>query len=266
MNSPFRYRERAPRGRRSLVIVTLFVILLVAVDFVSQGTIRGFARMVGGSIWSVGTGASDAILGSGFFSSKAALARENAALREELAQANTRAALYLVEQEENRALHDLVHLAQATPGVTAPITSSLRSSPYGTFTIGAGASDGITPGHFVMTSDSSKGFVVGEVSEVSEHSSLVTQLFAPNVVNEGSVRGVDITLEGRGGGNARAEVPRSAGVAVGDPITAPKYGGRALGIVGDVKAESSSAYSEVFINVPVNVGNLSFVYVISAGH
>lgn len=225
---------------------------------------RGLTRVVGTYVWNAGAQAGLAVRGTGFLATRAALEKENASLREQLARADTRTALYQALEEENQALRGIVHLTEREQGITARVVSSLRASPYGTFTVGAGKADGIAIGSLVMTSDAGAGgFVIGRVSDVGTHTALVTEFFAPNVSTEATIRGASIVLQGRGGGNARATVPRSVAVVAGDPVTSPLFGGRALGVVGAVHAESASAYSEVYVGFPVNLAATSFVYVIS---
>jgi cell shape-determining protein MreC len=144
-------------------------------------------------------------------------------------------------------------------GITAPVVSSVRSSPYGTFLIGAGSADGITTGSMVLTVG---GFVVGVVGDTGLHASIVTELFAPGASTEVIVHGVPGTARGYGAGNARITIPRGLAITVGDPVVAPGLGQRAVAIVGEVSSSSASASEEIYIRLPVNLATLAFVYVV----
>ena len=258
MNS---YRQN--KGRRRLLIATVCVVLIFLVDILSGGALRALVRTGVRPIWGAGSGIVSGIFNSGFFSTRRALERENALLREQLTQSEARAAGYQALKDEHEALQGLLHVVQGARGITAPIISSLSSSPYGTFMIGAGPSDGIALGDLVLAGDSSSsGFAIGRISDVRNHTSLVTELFAPNVSTLAVIGGAETTVTGQGGGNARAEVPRDIPVAAGDTVRSPLVGGRPIGLVGAVHADPASASQQVYIGLPVGLSALQFVYVL----
>lgn len=264
MNS---YRQNnVRRVRRSLILATVAVLLVFAIDILSHGSIRTFVRASGVRVWGVSSQVTSAIGGSGFFRSRRLLLAENEALMQEVARLTLRVAELGTLESENAALRTVVRLAEGLPGITAPVVSSLLSSPYGTFMVGAGSKDGVAVGDLVVAGEKGKrGFVVGHVSEVSERLSLVTQIFAPNASIEAVIRDVPLLVEGQGGGNARAEVPRAISIANGDTVVSPHFRGMAIGVVGRVSRDPASAYQKVYIGLPVNFSALQFVYVISLG-
>lgn len=246
--------------KRRLWASTALVVFLFLVDVISGGKIRAEVRTVGAVIAGWGNASARSISGSGFFSSRATLAAQNQSLSEELMQYGERAAAYAVFQEENAQLRDIVHLARGTPGITAPVVSSMRSSPYGTFLIGAGEADGVARGNIVLTSG---GFVVGKITDTSSHTALVSEVLAPNASIDTIVSGSAIVVEGKGGGNGHGSVPRGVAIAVGQAVTVPSYGGRALGIVGEVASSTSGGAQDVYIRIPINLAALQFVYVVA---
>ncbi len=247
-------------SKKRLWAATLLVIVLFLLDIVSGGKIRHAVAAGAVNISGRVSGIGSAITGSGFFSSRASLQAQNQALSDELAQYQERATGFAALQAENDQLRAITHLAQEPTGVTAPVVSSVISSPYGTFLIGAGALDGISSGSLVL---SSGGFVVGTVSDVGPHTATVSEIFAPGATTQAIVHGTAVTLSGSGGGNARAAIPRGVNVAQGDPVVSPEFGQRPLGIVGDVASSSAQAMQDVFIRLPVSLGALQFVYVVS---
>jgi len=268
MNTQFSYhslRGSGSRKGRRLIVATIIVILVLAIDGLSGGGIRTLVRAASARVWGAGSQAFSAISGSGFLSTRRALLGENEGLKQEVARLQAHAAALEVLQSENASLRRIVRLAEAGPGITTPIISSSRSSPYGTFMVGAGSKEGVVVGDLVVMGEGgSGGFVVGRVSEVSKHLSLATQIFAPNASTEATIRGASVILEGQGGGNARAEVPRAFSVSPGDVVLSARFRGRAIGVVGSVSDDPSSAYKNVYIGLPVGLDALQFVYVVSA--
>lgn len=252
---------RPNRQYRRLWAAAILALVLFCIDSVSGGVVRGEVRAAGIALSGWTETVSRALFGSGYFSSRASLTAQNRSLSEQLAQYHERAAAYAVLQEENAALRDMAHLAQSEHGFTAPVVSSLRSSPYGTFLIGAGEVDGVVPSAIVLTPG---GFVLGSVSDIASHTAVVSEVLAPGASVEAIVHGAAIVVEGRGGGNARAYAPRDLAIPIGSPVVAPAYGNRAIGIVGGVATSSSSATQDIFIQIPVNRAGITFVYVVAS--
>jgi cell shape-determining protein MreC len=183
-----------------------------------------------------------------------------------LADLEERAAASEALRAENDALRALVNVVGTSSeetggGVTVPVVSSTRSSPYGTFLIGAGVLDGITQNSIVLTSG---GFVIGTVTDTASHTAVVTEVFAPAASIDASVNGAPASVLGSGGGNAHTKVPRDLAVAVGDPVFAAVFEQRAIGVVGAVASSSASASQDVYIRLPVNLAALQYVYIIPA--
>jgi len=260
MNAEFSHRSLHghPRARRRLFIATALILLVVAVDFLTHGVVRGYVRTAASSLWVFTGSARSSITGAGYFSTRRSLAAENAALRAQLSEYQERATAYAVVSEENAALRSVLQLAQKEKGITAPIVSSFRASPYGTFLIGAGVDD-VSPGALVLTLG---GFVVGQVTDVSAKTSLVSAVLAADSVTDARIGASLVAVTGRGGGNARASIPRGVSVNVGDPVTAPTFGGRAIGIVGRVESDPANADQTVYIQLPINVSALKYIYII----
>lgn len=245
------------------MVATVAVICILFIDALSQGGVRSLVRASGAQVWSLGSQGASAVSAGGFFASRKALVEENEELKGEVERLSRRLAELAALEAENSSLRTLVRVAEDLEGVAAPITSSLRASPYGTFTIGAGRAQGIVAGDAVVAGESGRGFVIGRVSEVSERSALVVRTFSPETLIESVVRDVPITVEGWGGGNARAEAPRALLLEAGDVVTAPSMRGLPIGVVASILSDAASAYQSVYIGLPFNLSGLSFVYVVS---
>ena len=252
--------RRVRNSRKRLIAVTLVVVIVFLADIVSGGKIRAGLRGTYSGVANVGGRMGSAIKGSGIFSTRAGLEAEVASLKEQLAQYEERAAGYGALVQENDQLRAIARIAGDQEGVTAPVISSDRSSPYGTFLIGAGSADGITKGSLVVTPG---GFVAGRVSDTGPHTALVSEVFAPDASIDAIIAGTPVALEGRGGENAEGKVPRGIVIPLGSPVVAPAFGNRPVGIVGHVASSSASATEDLLIRLPVNLSALQFVYVIS---
>ncbi|MDO8562128.1 MAG: rod shape-determining protein MreC [bacterium] len=252
-------------GRKRLFFATVLVLVLFIFDALSGGKIRTLVRAVGSSVWGLGVAIEESIYGSGFLSTRRGLLSENSALREQVARLQERAAAYQVLKNENVGLRDILNVVDTEKGenreagITAPIVSSFRSSPYGTFQVGAGTADSVAPGDIVL---SAENFVIGRIEAADSHASLVREIFAPSVSSDAVIRGVGVSVVGQGGGNARTTMPRQSEVAVGDPVVSSVLGARAVGVVGNIAEDSGSAYKSVDIYLPVNLGALQFVYIV----
>lgn len=261
-DSRFSYRATQTNlDRRRLIFATVIVVIVFAADFLSGGMIRGVLRSVTSTIWSAVSRAEERVMANGFFSSRAQLASANAALQAQITQYQGKLAAADATAAENEQLRTLSHLVAQSPGITAPVISSVRTSPYGTFLIGAGSADGVEKGALVQSGD---GYVIGKVSDTSARTALVDQLFAPRQTVETQIAGVPVTLSGEGGGNAIGRAPRGAKISVGDVVTAPSMGGKPIGIVGSVTSDAADAFSAVEVRAPANFTTLRFVYVITA--
>jgi cell shape-determining protein MreC len=237
----------------------VFVLAVLGVDVLSGGKVREWTRLPASEAWRWGAYVVSSIGASGFFSSRASLAKENAALREEVAELRERSALFSTLLAENEELRSLARVAEEGRGITAPILSSTNASPYGTFYVGAGRGDAVVYGSIVETSG---GFVIGRITDVDNRRSIVTELLAPNASVDAVVRGAGVSVEGQGGGNGRITVPRGLSIEPGDTLTSPLFRGRPIAVVGHVESDPASAYETAYVRLPVTVSSLRFVYIV----
>lgn len=243
-----------------LLFVLLATIAVFAVDTFTGGWIRSYVRTMSSLAWRATAATVTTVDQSGVLRSRTSLVQENDALKQEIIRRDEETARFRALEDENAALQDMVHLVQAHhDGISARVLSSFLVSPYGTFIIQAGKSDGLATGNAVL---SPGGFIIGVVSDADAHSSTVQELFAPGNTVQLIAENVAFSADGRGGGNARAEIPRDAKVALGDVVKAHEYAGLPAGVIGSIESASSSATQTLFIRLPVNLDTLTFVYVI----
>jgi cell shape-determining protein MreC len=243
-----------------LVVATLVVVLLFIVDTLSGGGVRIVARSITSTLSQGLSHIATSIFGSGYLSSRSALESENRSLTAQVAQLQERAALATALQAQVQVLASMAHLAESVPGITAPVTSSVIASPYGTFLIGVGTAQGVRTGALAL---SSEGLVIGRVSQVDAHTSTVVETFAPGATTQALLVGAALTVRGVGGGNAITQAPHGLVVHVGDAVTAPEFAGRPIGIVGHVDSNPSSATVQVYIGLPITLSALQYVYIVT---
>lgn len=250
---------------RRLIAATALVAILFALDILSGGVLRHTAQRAAGTISSSFGSVAEKTGIAGFFTTRTSLLKKNRALSDEVASLQERAALASELASESNDLRALAHLAETSQGITAPVISSVISSPYGTFLIGAGSADGLRVGDTVLTGGlpGHSGFVVGTVSDVGAKVSVVHESLAPRSSEDAVLNGASVTVSGSGGGNAIAMLPRGTAVAVGDAVVSPRFGQRPLGVVGAVASSSAEAMQTVYIRLPVDIGALRFVYVVT---
>jgi cell shape-determining protein MreC len=249
------------RNRKRMLAASVVVLVLFEFDVLTHGLLRSLVRPVGGAVATGAARLAGGIAGSGMFATKAQLAGENLSLKQQLAAQAAQLAAAKVTEDENKQLRALVHLATISPGVTAPVISSFAVSPYGTFTIGAGLTQGVKNGAIVLSPD---GLVLGRVSDVQSGEALVSSVFAPNSKVEVLIGDIPLTIRGEGGENGVGAAPRGSRIATGTPVLAPAFGVRALGVVARVEGDETSASVHVFVRSPVTSATLTYVYVETA--
>lgn len=256
--SYYRSPQSARSGRRRLFFATLLVVILLIINYFTRGSIANAARAIALPVWGGVSRAGAAIGGSGFFASKSALETQVAQLQAQVQDLQTRSAAFSVLQQQYESLAGLEHLAQGNAGRAVPVTSSVISSPYGTFSIGSGTSGGTGPGALALTAG---GFVAGKVVQAGGGSALVQEIFAPGVQTDVTIDGIAGIAAGQGG-DARIDLPHGSNVAVGDPVMAPEMQGHPIGLVARVDTNPANAQTVVYASFPVSISSLQFVYVL----
>lgn len=243
---------------RTLTLITLSVLMYISADYFSGGAVRDTLRPFVQPVATVVHGVSDIVLRSDFWKTRNALQMEVERLSSQLEREQSVQAALMAMQAENDILRLLARVAEKDQGVTVPVVSSFSSSPYGTFVIGGGSGAGIQVGDTVIAGD---GFVLGSVTDVAPDTAIVRAVFSPGTETEVVVEDIAFLLTGRGAGNARADVPRELPLSVGNPVVAPAFGNRSVGVIGRIESASSSAFSDVFVRFPYNLDALRFVFV-----
>jgi cell shape-determining protein MreC len=199
------------------------------------------------------------------FSSKKTLIEENKKLRSDLA---THAALsieYDILKNENEELRGLLGRIEGQEDlVIASILVRPRKSPYDTLIIDIGKDNNISTGSRVVLSED---ILLGEISEVFDHSSKVVLYSNPGVITQVSIGEGNITAEakGIGGGNYEIELPRDVPIEEGASVRVLGIKGGILGIIERVESTPQDPSKKILFKIPVNIQEIEWVTVIRGG-
>ena len=196
--------------------------------------------------------------------SKEMLIEEVRNLREEVADSEFLTLRASVLLDENEELRSLLGTASDEPivrsGRVVRVAQGLNTT---TLVVGAGSSDGVSEGDFVLAHS---GVLLGVAGVVTENVTLVQLVTSSRVrtpVFVGDNGGTLFTLEGAGGMHGVVRAPRDAPVSEGDSI-ASAYGPWILGIVEGVSFDPRDPFQAVYVRSPVNVHTIRFVSFVPA--
>ncbi len=191
-----------------------------------------------------------------FFSSKKTLLKE----RDELLKKNTELTLLSLERDillkENLELKKMSE-TKSSSSVIANVLLHPGFSPFDTFVIGKGRDFGVELGNLVR----SEGLILGEISEVNEHTSRVT-LFSSSgntfPITIGKQR-FEVEATGLGGGTFEALLPKNVEIEIGDIAIFAFNTPRLLGTVKDIETDKNGIFKKVLFSLPININTVEFV-------
>lgn len=264
MTTNFRRNKDSARRKRFLVLFLLSVACLtvVSVPPVTR-TFSSLALFVAEPLWSAAGWmrgvASDV---GAYFTSKAALARENDRLLKALyAVANESRRAEILSRENEQLKNALGRIVSSDDRfVLAAVLARPPTTAFDTLIIDLGEKDGLTPGMRVF---SDAAFAIGEVVETYGRSSLVSLYSSSGYELDGYIgaSSTPATFSGVGGGALRASVPRGAGIGVGDAIVLPSVTTDLAAVVSGIDAPEGSSLAVVHATLPVNLQQLRYVYI-----
>lgn len=152
---------------------------------------------------------------------------------------------------------------QKSAGIIAGVVARPPASPYDTLVLAAGTSAGVVLG---MEAFGAGGVPLGIVSSVTADFSRVTLLSAAGTHTDGWVaHATPLTIRGEGAGALVATVARSAGVAVGDVVSAPGPGMLPIGRVVRVDSDPLSPAVTLRIKPAMNPFSVTWVELRATG-
>ncbi|MBA3733199.1 rod shape-determining protein MreC [Patescibacteria group bacterium] len=259
MNYPLKSKPKNENRGKVIAIITITLILFLGL-FLMPNYLRVVATGVSLPIWSV----TDQVVNpffkiKNFLSFKGTLIKENLKLQDETVTLKLRQMDYDVLSKENQEIKTVLGRKNSIHRV-AGILSKPPRSPFDTFVIDAGSSEGVFIGNKVYISEN---IIIGTITNVTPHTSLV-QLFSTGGLKQDAVvsrTGTMLTITGRGGANFEIEVPKDTDILWGDSFLYPGLNSSILGNVYYIDTNSQSSFKTIYIRIPGNVFDSKVVYI-----
>ncbi|MCX6702124.1 MAG: rod shape-determining protein MreC [Candidatus Zambryskibacteria bacterium] len=196
----------------------------------------------------------------GYFTSKNSLISNNLSLEEEVSNLKLKKIDYDVLSKEFEDLKNQLGRQTDTPHIVSRVLSKPPYSPYDTFIIDVGSSDGVSLGNRVYISDN---IIVGLIKNITPHTSLVELFSNGDGEQEATLSrtGASFVLKGLGGANLELEVPKDTDIVWGDVFLYPKFSPSMIGSVYYIDTNSQSSFKKIYIRVPGNVFSTKYVFV-----
>jgi cell shape-determining protein MreC len=260
MNFPLKSRPKGQHRIKIISIVVLFCFLSLSA-FLFPNTLRNIIYSVAKPIWTAGDFVTNSFKSvGGYFVSKNNLSKQNLSLQDQVSSLELKVIDYDTLQKQNEELKNLLGRTGAPNGILSRVLSKPPSSPYDTLIIDVGESNGISKGDKVYLS---ANIIVGLVTNVTPHTSLVT-LFSSSGQKTESVllrTGTTYEISGEGGANFHIEVPKDADIIWGDVFEYPSLTSSVMGSVYYIDSNSQSSFKTVYIRIPGNVFQSKWVFV-----
>lgn len=196
-----------------------------------------------------------------FFQNKKALTEEVKALQQKNRELLLRDFSRNLLEKENEELKSTLGRSEDTENVVlARITSKPPISPFDLLTIDVGSNHGVKRGDKVLAAENIE---IGTIDAVFNNSASVIIYSSsgertPAEINNSSSL---IIAEGEGGGSFVVQAPRTLKVSKGDFLSRPALNTKIIGIVESTELGETDAFMVVRAKLPVNIFEISWVYV-----
>lgn len=254
-------QQRVSRRRRFLAALFVVSLVMFLARVPLSNVLGGLLSTLGAPLWNLRDTLSEKTAQTrALFSSKVALAEENARLRSEIDAIIVESLSRDTLREENVLLKEQLGRFVGQTVIVARVLSAPGSSPYDTFVIDAGEAHGLSLGMEVYGDGD---FVIGEITKVWKESSVVTLYSAPEASVSVSIgtSSIPAIAHGVGGGNFRVTLPKGLPVIPGDLVEMPALSPTYLGVVGGVARPEGSSLQVVFTSLPFNIYQQRLVFV-----
>jgi cell shape-determining protein MreC len=244
------------KSRKTLILITLAILLIGSSDYISGGYIRASVRDTTGLFVGIVKKVVSTVTESKPLASRKAILDENKKLKNTIDQISSFKIQNEILKLENESLRNLLNIEDGrNQGKTARILSNLESSPFSTLIIDVAEKDGISVQDIAVIEN---GIAIGFISEIGKKTSLITLYTAPLQKTEISIGGAIVHMSGRGGGNAFAEIPRDIDISEGELaiLRGSKF---AVGTIGKIESYPADAFKKIYINVPSSINSQKFV-------
>ncbi|HEY0010793.1 MAG TPA: rod shape-determining protein MreC [Candidatus Paceibacterota bacterium] len=242
-------------GKLFAAVLFFFVLLAVFLRFVAPGALTTLAT----PLWGIGTALSGRVEGAAPLTSRAALVRTNEQLAAEVAALKVERATLAAKAGDFERL--LGGRTERAGGIVAGVMARPPVSPYDVLILDQGQEARIAYGHTVYGPG---GVPLGTITETTARTSRATLYSSAGLVTEGwaGATRIPAKLIGTGAGGFDAEVPGTAGVAIGDQVFVPGPGALPIGSVVEIVTDPSSTSVVLRIRPLINPLSLTWVTVV----
>ncbi len=266
-------QERMEKERRRKLYGAFFVILIIFV--LGRGPIFSFLGRIGSYIglplWRLDSSITESVdYLTEYSKPRSALVNEILTMRHELESKNGTDALIKTLEEENRNIRQLFGRNTDEKRLLARVLSRPPFQIYDTVVIDVGSIDGITEGSIVYIDSN---FVLGKVTRVNYHTSVVTLSSAPGehypimITSEaegseiGNSSQNEVVFYGIGGGGFVAEVPKHVNVASGTSMVFSSINPTMIGIISGESIPETGSLKQVYGSLPYSIKSIDWVSV-----
>ena len=250
--------------KKTLVIIVIVAVTIFSFSFFAPNFSRGLFYKIARPLWLGQSIVTAPFRGIGnFFSFKNNLIKKNLELESENASLKLKEIDYDILLKENQELKLEIGRRSVKNLVYSRVLSKPPKSPYDTFVIDVGSSQGVLQANRVYLSDN---VIIGVVTTVTPNTSLVQLFSSGNNKQEAilSRTGASFELVGKGGGNFQIELPKDADVLWGDTFLYPGINSSVMGSVYYIDANSQSSFKTAYVRTPGNVFQTKSVFVETA--
>jgi len=262
MKYQFRDKKKIENKKQffKIVIVSFIIFLLILTGIASRS--GGFFNFIGKPLWKIKNSFLNTIFSSGYLiKTKKSVFIENEELEKKINEQNLAMVDYQILKSENEELKSLFgRVTKNNLFILANILVKPSQSPYDTLIIDIGNDYGFKKGDKVFVN---KEIPIGYISNIYEHTSLVSLYSNPGERTEAMIQGLNSTVEliGRGGGNFEITIPIDLLIDKGTRVVFPGISSEVIAITEDVISSPTDPVKKVLLRSPVNIQQLKWVQV-----
>ena len=260
MNYPLRSKPNKKHLWKTALPIIIFLLLSLLL-FLFPNKIRQISQTIVKPIWLLSDTVARPFTGlKNYFVFKNNLIKQNMVLEDQVASLKLKEIDYDILAKENEDLKTTLGHATNSNRILSTVLSKPPRSPYDTFVVDTGLYKGIVLGSRVYFSGN---VIIGQVTSVTEHTSLVTLFSSSGHKQEATLSrtGALFELLGNGGANLKLEVPKDADILWGDVFVYPGISSSVIGSVYYIDINSQSSFKTIYLRIPGNVFSAKYVFV-----
>lgn len=260
MSYVLKSRDRNKNSIFKKILIGVFITFCVAIVLLFAPSIFVGSILTSSTpLWKVGNVIeSDVSTNLGFFRSKMSLIQENQALKISLEEIRMKEVAYDALKEEYDTLKSLFGRIKPEGFILAGVLVRPPQAPYDNLIVDAGSEEGVRVGDVVFANDT---VILGDVVEVYEHQAKV-ELYSTagkKITGFISRTGVEVGVEGRGGGDFEISVPKDAIVNESDIFVTAGVSGYVVASVVAIDSKPTEAFQRVLAQSLASMSQIRWV-------